>query len=136
MEFDCESCGRPAAVDHWGEDGLHRYCEACDPARALPPDTEPLWRSGAIITSLLRVNDPAERARQAASAMDIVVSSLASVRADAVAELHEAGMSWAKIGRAIGVSPARAHNIAYPVPGPRRREQRRRGKQPATSRRT
>lgn len=61
------------------------------------------------------VAEPADRARAAQREIDKsqrAVAELAHIRAEAVAELRAAGMSHAGVAKALGVSRARAAQLA------------------------
>jgi hypothetical protein len=61
-----------------------------------------------VITSLAHIRDPATRAWQA-SRLIALHPQIREIRADAVNELYEGdGMTWAEIGRLLGVQRARA----------------------------
>lgn len=70
----------------------------------------------AAVDALGAIEEPAERARLAADAVEAAShlrGALARVRKNAVLAMSEGGMTWADIGRELGTSGPRAHQIAH-----------------------
>lgn len=110
LDTTCDSCGTaPAewfvrAVESGRESALCQVCLSRESTRPLHPLE--------AIRKHLAQMAPAHRARAAASLTLELPSELAAIRAAAIRELRSELDTWAAVGRAVGVSTARAANIA------------------------
>lgn len=65
---------------------------------------------------LRAIEDPVERIQQAKAAMDESRSELAAVIREAAQELYETLGGYGAVGKALGVSRARAQQLISPPP--------------------
>lgn len=106
----CESCGTDAA--EWFVRGVvsgreSALCRLCLSRQVALPQN-PLD----VVRKHLAQMSPARRARVCAVLASDLSSELAVIRSAAVRELHDELGSWVAVGHAIGVSAARAVNLA------------------------
>ena len=118
IEYSCDLCGELAAYEiaDAGSDHMQFLCKQCAINR--------INRTGASSVSSSRSNPlqdlldaignlpPLDRARQAVRLSDDLRSELAMLRRDAIRELRAQRWRWSEIGNALGISSARAANIA------------------------
>lgn len=82
------------------------------------PDQKPrlaLEALSSVLAALTKIEDPLDRAKVASLVLDAVPriqTALRETRQAAVRELREQGLSHAEVGTALGVSRARAQQIA------------------------
>jgi hypothetical protein len=120
----CESCCETEGTWELGPTGSRPavLCDGCA-RRQLGAHPHPLDAMRAYLRRLPWV----ERARIAMSIGDEMRAEALEIRAEALREGHRAGQPWSAIGRATGISGARAANVASGRDR-RRRDAERRGR--------
>lgn len=106
----CESCGTDPAewfVRNVGTERESALCRSCLSRQVALPEA-PLD----VIRKHLARMDPARRARVSVTVANDLTREIAAIRAAAIRELHDELGSWVSVGRSIGVSAARAVNLA------------------------
>lgn len=106
----CDGCASP---DVWrelvplGSSRSEMLCERCVALRVAG-----VMSPVEVFRAYLERLPPAERAKRALIVADVVRSEAKDIRQQAATQLHRQLRSWALVGRAIGVTPARAANLA------------------------
>jgi hypothetical protein len=92
--------------------GTEKHREVSGGRRDIDVMTEPFLAD--ILTSLAAIDDPAERARALGATLDAVPGYqqwLRLARQQALKDMRAEGMSYATIGKKLGISRARAQQI-------------------------